>query len=114
MLISRKIIFGNPEKAHARISPDGKKIAYLAPFNGVLNVWVGSVKDPSTANPVTTDTGRGIRSFFWAYTSTHLIYPQDDSGDENWHIYSVNLSNNEVKDLTPIPEIAARIQEVSR
>ncbi len=113
-MISRKILFGNPEKAHARISPDGTKLAYLAPVDGVLNVWVGRVGDPSTAQPVTKDTHRGIRSFFWAYTSAHLLYPQDKDGDEDWHIYSVDLETEEIKDLTPIEKIAARIQEVSR
>ena len=113
MLISRKILFGNPEKAHARISPDGTKLAYLAPVDGVLNVWVGPVGDPSAAEPVTKDTHRGIRSFFWAYTSAHVLYPQDKDGDEDWHIYSVNLETDEIKDLTPIEKIAARIQQVS-
>ena len=113
MLISRKVLFGNPEKAHARISPDGTKLAYLAPVDGVLNVWVGPVGDPSAAEPVTKDTHRGIRSFFWAYTSAHVLYPQDKDGDEDWHIYSVNLETDEIKDLTPIEKIAARIQQVS-
>ena len=113
-MISRKILFGNPEKAHARISPDGKKLAYLAPVDGVLNVWVGPAKAPSAAKPVTRDLKRGIRSFFWAYTSEHLLYPQDEKGDEDWHIYSVNLASQKVKDLTPIAHIAARIQEVSQ
>ncbi len=112
-MISRKVLFGNPEKAHARISPDGTQLAYLAPVDGVLNVWVGPAGDPSAAQPVTKDTHRGIRSFFWAYTSAHVLYPQDKDGDEDWHIYSVNLETGEIRDLTPIEKIAARIQEVS-
>ena len=113
-MISRKQLFGNPEKAHARISPDGTKLAYLAPLDGVLNVWVGPADDPSAAKPVTRDDHRGIRSFFWAYTSVHVLYPQDKDGDEDWHIYSVNLDTDAIKDLTPIDKIAARIQGVSR
>ena len=113
-MVSRKQLFGNPEKAHARISPDGTKLAYLAPLDGVLNVWVGPADDPSAAKPVTRDDHRGIRSFFWAYTSVHVLYPQDMDGDEDWHIYSVNLDTDAIKDLTPIDKIAARIQGVSR
>ena len=113
-MVSRKQLFGNPEKAHARISPDGTKLAYLAPLDGVLNVWVGPADDPSAAEPVTRDDHRGIRSFFWAYTSVHVLYPQDMDGDEDWHIYSVNLDTDAIKDLTPIDKIAARIQGVSR
>ena len=112
-MISRKQLFGNPDKAHARISPDGRKLAYLAPWDGVLNVWVGSVGDLSGAKAVTKDTHRGIRSFSWAYTSTHVLYAQDKDGDEDWHIYCVDLDSDGVRDLTPIEKIAARIQGVS-
>jgi dipeptidyl aminopeptidase/acylaminoacyl peptidase len=112
-LISRKQLFGNPEKAHARISPDGRKLAYLAPVDGVLNIWVGPADEPSEAQPVTRDSHRGIRSFFWAYTNHHVLYSQDNDGDEDWHIYSVDLETGEIRDLTPIEKIAARIQGVS-
>ena len=112
-LISRKILFGNPERAQARISPDGTRLAYLAPSDGVLNVWVGTVEAPREARPVTTDRHRGIRSFFWACTNRHILYSQDNDGDEDWHIYAVDLESREILDLTPIPGIAARIQGVS-
>jgi hypothetical protein len=112
-LISRKQLFGNPEKAHARISPDGQNLAYLAPVDGVLNIWVGLAADPLAARAITHDSHRGIRSFFWAYTSQHVLYSQDTDGDEDWHIYAVDLESGEIRDLTPIEKIAARIQGVS-
>ncbi len=112
-LIPRKILFGNPQKARARISPDGKKLAYLAPVDGVLNVWVGPADDVDAAKPVTKDTHRGIRSYLWAYTSNHILYTQDKDGDEDWHVYSVNLETDEIKDLTPIEKISAQLEGVS-
>ena len=33
-------LFGPPERAGASISPDGTRIAYLAPWKNRLNVWV--------------------------------------------------------------------------
>src|SRR5690242_16190177 len=72
-LIPRRILFGNPDKASARISPDGSRLAYLAPVNGVLNVWVGPGLKPDEAKPVTDDKKRGIRSYFWAYTNNHIL-----------------------------------------
>jgi dipeptidyl aminopeptidase/acylaminoacyl peptidase len=113
VLIPRKTLFGNPEKARARISPDGTKLAYLKPVDGVLNVWVGPADDVDAARPVTKDKSRGIRSFFWAYTSRHVLYTQDKDGDEDFHVYSVNLENDEIKDLTPIEKISAQIEGVS-
>lgn len=113
-LIPRKTFFSNPDREGAKISPDGKRISYLAPVNGVLNVWVGPADDPKAAKPVTNDTVRGIRNYFWAYTNNHIIYMQDKGGDENWRVYAVDLTNNQTKDLTPLDKVAARVQEVSR
>ncbi|MCA9208202.1 MAG: S9 family peptidase, partial [Planctomycetales bacterium] len=112
-LIPRQEFFGNPEKARARISPDGTKLAFIAPVEGVLNVWVAPADDLSAAKAITKDTHRGVRSYFWAYTSKHVLYTQDKDGDEDWHIYAVNLETDEIKDLTPIEKISARVQEVS-
>jgi dipeptidyl aminopeptidase/acylaminoacyl peptidase len=112
-LISRQVIFGNPDRANLQVSPDGKQLAFLAPVDGVLNVWVGPLDDPGKAKAVTQDKKRGIRSYFWAFTNQHILYVQDKDGDENWRVYSVNLKSDAEKDLTPSSGVQARIQEVS-
>ncbi len=112
-LIPRQELFGNPDKAAVRISPDGSQISYLAPVDGVLNVWVGPVDNPAAVQPVTRDTNRGIRRYFWAFTNRHIIYLQDAAGDENWRAYTVDLASGETRDLTPIDGVQVRIQEVS-
>jgi len=112
-LISRQVLFGNPDKSSARLSPDGTKLSYLAPHEGVMNLFVGPVDDPSAAKPVTHEKDRGVRSYFWAYDNQHLLYPQDKKGDEDWHIYSVDLTSGETKDLTPYDKVAAQVDGVS-
>nr|BAL56207.1 aminopeptidase [uncultured Acetothermia bacterium]BAL59919.1 aminopeptidase [Candidatus Acetothermum autotrophicum] len=112
-IIPRKVLFGNPDRIQARLSPDGSHIAFLAPLNGVLNVWVAPIENPEAAKPVTRDTKRGIRFYFWAYTNRHILYIQDKDGDENWRIYSVDLSTHSTKDLTPFEGVQAEIYKVS-
>lgn len=112
-LIPRKVLFGNPDKASPQLSYDGKRLAFLAPVKGVLNVWVGSVNDLAAAKPVTKDTYRGIRIYLWAYTNRHILYLQDKAGDENWRIYATSLDTGETKDLTPFEGVQARIQHCS-
>jgi len=112
-LIPREVLFGNPDKAAARISPDGTKLAYLAPVDGVLNIWVGPLSDPNKAKPVTHDKKRGIRSYFWAYNNKYILYRQDADGDENWHVYKVDLETGKTTDLTPLKDVAAQIEGVS-
>jgi dipeptidyl aminopeptidase/acylaminoacyl peptidase len=109
-LIPREVLFGNPQRAQARLSPDGKWLSFLAPVDGVLNVWVGPHDDLSKAEPVTEDKKRGIRSHDWAYDAQHILYVQDKDGDENWHVYATNVETRATKDLTPIDGVNARIQ----
>jgi len=112
-LIPRDILFGNPDKITTRLSPDGLNISFLAPLNGVLNLWVGPVEDPDTARPVTNDTHRGIRTYTWTYVEDHILYLQDRDGDENWRIYDVNLSSGEIRDFTPFEGVQASIKASS-
>ena len=112
-LIPRQVLFGNPDKAMARLSPDGQQLAYLAPLDGVLNVWAGPAGQPDAIKPVTNDTGRGIRFYAWAYTNEHILYIQDKGGDENWHLYSADLKNGRIKNLTPLEGVQAQVQAAS-
>ncbi|MEM1304323.1 MAG: prolyl oligopeptidase family serine peptidase, partial [Planctomycetota bacterium] len=118
-LIPRDVLFGNPTRAQARLSPDGKWLSFLAPVavegsvEGVLNVWVAPSDDLAAAEPVTEDTVRGIRSHSWAYDAKHIVYTQDKAGDENWHVYATNVETKETRDLTPIDGVNARLSGAS-
>jgi dipeptidyl aminopeptidase/acylaminoacyl peptidase len=100
-LISRDILFGNPERTSPKISPDGTKLAWIAPDKkNVLQVWVKTIgKDDDKI--VTADKKRGIRQYFWTEGSTVIVYGQDQDGDENFHLWGVELSSGNVRDFTP-------------
>jgi dipeptidyl aminopeptidase/acylaminoacyl peptidase len=104
-LIPRADLFGNPDKTSLRVSPDGQYISFLAPVEGVLNVWVAPADKPGDGKAVSKDTQRGIRQYFWSYTGKHLLYLQDEGGDENWMLHSVNVETGEDVNLTPFEEI---------
>jgi len=115
-LIPRETLFGNPERVSPRLSPDGGRLAFLAPKGGVLNVWVGPVGSPVGGDDfeaVTDDRKRGIRLFFWAEDGKHLVYLQDEGGDENWRIHAVDPATKEDRDLTPFESVQAQILEKS-
>jgi len=104
-LISRQVLFGNPDKASLKISPNHQMISFLAPVNDVLNVWVAPLDKPNEAVAITKDTLRGIRTYFWSYNNEQIIYLQDIGGDENWQVHAVNVDTKEDKNLTPFEEI---------
>ena len=113
-IVSREILFGNPERLAARVSPDGLRISFIAPSEGVLNVWVAPVGDLAAAKPVTKDTGRGIRVHNWLPSGTHILYMQDKNGDENFRVYSVDVASGKTIDLSPFDGARAQIAHVSR
>jgi dipeptidyl aminopeptidase/acylaminoacyl peptidase len=107
-LIPREVVFGNPEKARPAISPDGTMLAYLAPEDGVLNVWVRTIgREDDRA--VTDEKNRDLFRYFWAADSKHIMFLQDKDGDENWNLYSVNIETDETRTLTPHEDVQVNI-----
>jgi len=107
-LIPRDLLFGNPDKAGPKISPDGKQLAYLAPDDkNVLQVWVRPI-EKGEAKKITNDEKRGIRLYFWAYDGKHLLYMQDKGGDENYHLFATELTTGKTRDLTPFEGVRAQ------
>lgn len=112
-LIPRSVLFGNPERASPRLSPDGKWLAFRAPRDGVMNVYVAPRGNLAAARPVTNDRTTGISQYFWAYTNRHILYLQDNNGDEDFHLYAVDLETGDLRDLTPLEQIRAQVLGIS-
>ncbi|MGI5219547.1 alpha/beta fold hydrolase [Nocardia sp. CA-290969] len=114
-LIAVEEFFGPPTRSRARLSPNGRTVAYLAPWRGRLNVFLREVDsdwaalddvpgvDASGARRVTSDTRRNIDTFFWTVDGRYLLFQQDTDGDENWHLHRVDPGRPDESaiDLTP-------------
>ena len=112
-LISRDILFGNPERAGVKISPDGTHLSYVAPLDGVLNVWVMPIEG-GEPRAVTSSTSRPIGNYRWASNGEQILYVTDTNGDENTHVYVVGLDGGEAVDLTPGDDVKASISNQHR
>jgi dipeptidyl aminopeptidase/acylaminoacyl peptidase len=122
-LIDREAFFGNPEYAGAQISPDGKYISFIKPFKDTMNVWVKGVSEPFTAaRPLTADTARPVRQYFWSRDGKYILFVQDKGGDENFNVYAVDPADkpavgSEVpaaRNITDAKGIRAIIQAVPK
>ncbi|PZN93025.1 MAG: S9 family peptidase [Alphaproteobacteria bacterium] len=112
-LIERAKLFGNPSRASGRISPDGRFLSWTAPRDGVLNIWVAPVSDPAAARPLTTETLRPIRQYFWAPDSKSILFINDKGGDENFKLFGVDVASGAQRTLTPFDKTRVQIIGVS-
>ncbi len=109
-LIPRSAIFGNPERSGAQVSPDGKWLSFLAPRDGVMNVWVVERgKALSSARPLTNERVRPLRIYYWAANGQDIIYSQDKGGDENFLLYAVNVETGKERTLTEFKGVRALV-----
>ena len=104
-LIPRRTLFDNPTFFGARISPDGRWISWLAPVDGVLNVWLAPAGDVKAGAPVTRTTGRPINWQDWTADGRFLMFLNDETGDENHHLFVVDPMTCALRDLTPLANV---------
>jgi dipeptidyl aminopeptidase/acylaminoacyl peptidase len=113
-LIPRDVLVGNPEKVGGQLSRDGKQLAYLAPDDkNVMQVWVRTL-GKTDDRKITSDPKRSIGAFFWTWQDGTLVYLQDNAGDENTHLFGVNLATGNVRDYTPFQGVRAEGVHLSR
>ena len=92
-IIDRELLFGDPEISSAQLSPDGRFIAFLKPWNKTRNVWVKQTDEPfSSARLMTTETARPVGGYLWTRDSKYIVYVKDNAGDENFNAYAVDPS----------------------
>lgn len=122
-LIPRERFFGDPEITAARISPDGRFIAFVRPLNGVRNVWVKGIDEPfDAARPITADSIRPVSGYFWSRDGSYVLFVQDKGGNENFHVYAVDPAAQPTagarvpaaRDLTPYEGVRALIYAVPK
>jgi dipeptidyl aminopeptidase/acylaminoacyl peptidase len=112
-LVSRDVFFGTPERARPSLSPDGRYLSFLAEDDGVLNLWVAPRAEPERAVCLTHARKRAITHYVWAFDSRHLLYLQDSEGDEQWHVYVLDVPTGLYRDLTPLTGVTAGIHRMS-
>src|SRR5882724_3122412 len=114
-LVARRVFFDNPDYVNVRLSPDGTHLSFIAPVDGVNNLWVAPLADLKAARPVTRVTDRNISTYHhWGYTNRHVVFFRDRDGDENSRAASVDIASGAVVPLTPETGVKAFVQETDR
>jgi hypothetical protein len=113
-LFPRRLIFGNPERAVVRISHDGTRIAFLAPVDGVLNLWVAPIERIEDAGPITKATDRNRGPWIvWTHDNWHVLFFRDQAGDANWCAWAIDLESGDARALAPQTGVNCAVQSSS-
>ncbi|MBO9575004.1 MAG: S9 family peptidase [Sphingobium sp.] len=99
-LVPRTAFFGNPVKAAGRLSPDGKWLSWMAPKDGVMNVWIAPLDAPDKARVMTAETKRPVPGYGWSEDSSMILYATDTGGDENYQLFGIDVATGARKALT--------------
>ncbi|MGB3074809.1 MAG: S9 family peptidase, partial [Chitinophagales bacterium] len=110
-LIHRNIpledFFRNPEKTRYQLSPNGDYLAYMAPWKNRLNIFTCHL-DSGEEWQVTSESERNVSGYFWG-SNNRIVYLKDKGGDENFHLFSVTVTGNDDKDLTPYESVTVQV-----
>ena len=106
-LIPLNDFFRNPEKVAFRISPDGKHLAFMQPWENRLNIFVQEIGKTEEVQ-VTFSKERDIQGYFWK-NDNRLVFLQDKGGNENFHLFAVDKDGKNQKELTVGDDVRAEI-----
>ena len=106
-LVPLRDFFRNPEKIAFQLSPDGRYLSWLQPWEKRLNIHVQKLGSSEVLR-VTSATERDIRNYFWA-SPTRIAYLRDKGGDENFHLFAVSSDGSNDKELTPFEKTRVQI-----
>jgi len=113
-LIPRSVLFGDPDRTRVTISPDGRRVAFLAPLEGALELFVRDADGPTEPRPLTRHGGGGVRDYAWLPASDRLVFVADAEGDENWQLRVVEVQTAAQTTLVAEPGVQARLYRPSR
>ncbi|MEK7255390.1 MAG: S9 family peptidase, partial [Bacteroidota bacterium] len=91
--------FRLPERSRFQLSPDGNHFSYLGPFKRRLNLFVQKA-DGKRPKRLTSVTERDLAWYFWK-NNRRLVFAKDEAGDENFHLYAVDIDGKNLQELTP-------------
>ncbi|WP_350287137.1 S9 family peptidase [uncultured Croceitalea sp.] len=103
--------FAKPKASTFRFSPDGKYMSFREKDEkGKRHIFVKNVATGEVTKAI-EEKEELVRGYGWI-NNKRLVYLMDQGGDENYHVYAVNLDGTELKDLTPFDGVQAQFSDL--
>lgn len=121
-LLDRELFFGNPQISQGQLSPDGKFISFMKPYQGIMNVWVKEFAEPFEKARPLTDSKQPLRGYTWTEDGNYILFVKDSDGDENMNLFAVDPNAEieagketpESRNLTPLKDVTAQMVHASQ
>ncbi len=103
--------FGKPKASTFRFSPDGTYMSYREKDeHGKRHIYVKEIATGEAKRAI-EEKEELVRGYGWV-NNERLVYAMDKGGDENYHVYAVDINGTNLKDLTPFEGVRANILEL--
>ncbi len=103
--------FAKPKASTFRYSPDGKYISYREKDeNGKRHIYVKEIATGEAKRAI-EEKEELVRGYAWL-NNNRLAYIMDKGGDENYHVFAVDLDGANLKDLTPFDGVQAQFSNL--
>lgn len=103
--------FARPNTSSFRISPDGEYLSYKEKDIDKKNhVYVKELKTGKITKAI-VEKGDLIGSYGWL-DKKRLFFTQDKGGNENHHLYAVDIDGKNLKDLTPFDGVTLNYTDI--
>jgi len=106
-LIPMTDFFKNPEKTRFQLSPNGEYLSLMKPWENRMNVFIQKIGETEETR-ITEATERDIAGYFWA-NNNRIAFIQDKGGNENFHLFAVDIDGSNLKELTPFEGVRVGI-----
>ena len=121
-LLDRELFFGNPQIAGGQLSPDGKFISFMKPYQGIMNVWVKEFAEPFDKARPLTDSKRPLYGYSWTEDGKYILFVKDSGGDENMNLFAVDpgampaegQQTPKARNLTAMEGVTAQMMHASQ
>ena len=108
---SVKDYFAKPKASSFSFSPNGNYMSYREKDENLKNhVYVKNLAT-GDAKRVVEEKEELIRGFGWA-NDNRLVYVMDKGGNEDYHLFAVNIDGSNQKELTPFDGVQVNILEI--
>ncbi|MBF03672.1 MAG: S9 family peptidase [Flavobacterium sp.] len=103
--------FARPKASGFQLSPNGKYMSYREKDeNNKRHIYVKELATGKVQRAI-EEKEELVRGYGWI-NDERLFFAMDKGGDENYHVYAVNLDGSNLKDLTPFDGVQASIQNI--